>query len=105
MQQLIDLAIQAAAAKRLTRLITEDEITRPIREHPFTEKHPKLSYLLHCPHCVGIYTSAGVVLLGIVFPKTAKPILSALAIAEVQSSLTELEAQRSALVDDYGPPL
>jgi hypothetical protein len=96
------------AARRLNRLITEDEITRPIREAHAVQRHEKLSYLLNCPYCVGVYTSAAVALSSIVFPRGSRILRYALAIAEVNATLKDIESQRQALVDaasGYGPPL
>lgn len=103
--KLTDLPIDILAARRLTRLITNDKITEPIRENHRIIEHEKLSYLVNCPICVSVYTSAAVVLSSILFPGVSKPLKYALALAEVQATLTELEAQRAALVEDYGPPL
>ena len=56
----------ALAVARMTRLVTQDEITRPLRgmvlrrlndENPV---HLKLAYLLECPWCVSIWVGAGV---------------------------------------------
>lgn len=94
-----------AAARRLTRLITKDEITRDLREVHAIQKHEKLSYLVNCPICVGVYTSAAVVLSSMLFPRASKPFIYALALAEAQATLTELENQREALVENYGPAL
>lgn len=101
----LDTVTQLAAARRLTRLITKDEIARPVRENSFVHSHEKLTYLVNCPICVSVYTSAAVVLSSILFPRVSKPIITALALAEAQATLVELEAQRDALVQDYGPPL
>lgn len=100
-----ELFIATAASRRLTRLITKDEITKGLRENDFTEKHEKLSYLLQCPFCVSVYTSAGVTASRMLFPRASNLVLSALAIAEIQATLTEIEDQRQALVENYGPPL
>ena len=102
---LLDLAVDFGASKRLTRLIVEDEITRPIRESEHVEKHEKLSYLLNCPYCVSVYTGLGVALCSIVFPRASKFLRYGLAISEIQCSLKDYEEQRAALVADYGPPL
>lgn len=103
--QLRDIPIDILAARRLTRLITQDKITEPIREHHRITEHENLSYLMNCPICVSVYTSAAVVLSSILFPRVSKPLRYALALSEAQATLTELEAQRSVLVEDYGPPL
>lgn len=93
------------AARRLTRLITKDEITRDFREIEFFHRHEKLQYLVNCPICVGVYTSAGVVVASMLFPRASKYVIYALALAEAQATITELENQREALVQDYGPAL
>lgn len=100
-----EFAVNFAASKRLTRLVVEDEITRPIRESHAITKHEKLSYLLNCPYCVSVYTGLGVALSSIVFPKASKFLRYGLALSEIQCSLKDLEEQRAALVQDYGPPL
>lgn len=88
-----------AAARRLTRLIVKDAITEPIRENKFIHSHEKLQYLVNCPICVGVYTSAFVVASSMLFPRASKPVIYALALAEAQATLTETEA----LVESYGP--
>ena len=40
-----------------------------------------------------------------VFPRASKIALYGLALAEFQATLTELDNQREALVDDFGPSL
>lgn len=57
------------ATQRLTQLITEDEITRPIREKtnvwagdaPEFSVKERLAYIVECPACTSIW-AAGVVL-------------------------------------------
>ena len=93
---LMDIVVDLAASRRITRLITKDNITEPIREHSFFHKHEKLRYLVNCPICVGVYTSAGVVLSSIVFPRASKPIRYFLALAELQATVTEEETRRDA---------
>lgn len=104
-QSIFDTAVDLAAARRLTRLVVKDSITEDFREHKFFHKHEKLQYLVNCPICVGVYTSAAIVVSSMLFPRASKPVKYFLAIAEAQATLTELEAQRAALVDNYGPPL
>lgn len=102
---MINLLVDVAASRRLTRLIVKDEISAPLRDHSFFDSHEKFRYLINCPHCIAIYTSAGIALSSIFIPRASKPLRYLLALAEIQSSLTDLEEQRSALVEDYGPPL
>ena len=57
------LVAGALATYRLTRLVVEDEITRPLREKVW-DTHPpestKLGYILTCSHCTSIYAGAAV---------------------------------------------
>lgn len=76
-------------------MIVRDELTRSLREHPHILKSDKLSYLLNCEICISVYTSALVTASCMLFPRVSKPILYALALAEIQASLTEFEATRS----------
>ena len=62
----------ALAVWRLTKLVTEDEITRPLREKVvlWSDKgeddsfRDQLGYLVECRACVSIWASAAVVGLG-----------------------------------------
>lgn len=57
------LVAGALATYRLTRLITTDVITEPIRD-VIWEKYPpestKVGYLFTCDHCASIYAAAAV---------------------------------------------
>jgi hypothetical protein len=57
----------ALALFRLTRLSTEDEITRPLRERAQRWAqdggHAKLNYMLTCPHCQAIWWAPVVMLM------------------------------------------
>lgn len=58
--------ITVFAVKRLTQLITEDELTRPPREavQRWANKYPdgsvpdRLAYLVDCQACASVWTSA-----------------------------------------------
>lgn len=56
----------ALAVARVTRLVTQDEITEPLRRgvlrrlNPDNRLHLKLAYLLECPWCVSVWVGAGV---------------------------------------------
>lgn len=56
----VTLAVGALAVHRLTRLVTEDEVTAPLRDR-ITNAAPegRLAYLVSCPWCVSIYAAAG----------------------------------------------
>jgi hypothetical protein len=57
------LVAGSLATYRLTRLITTDTITEPLREKVW-ENHPpessKLGYLFTCDHCASVYAGAAV---------------------------------------------
>lgn len=84
-----NLIVDTLASYRLTRLILEDEITSDIREAAIDKLtdsgHHKLAYLLTCPHCISVYTSAATHGLRLIAPKTAKYVNAALATAAVIS--------------------
>lgn len=104
----LKVLVDLAASRRLTRLVTKDEITRPMREHQFFHKHEKLSYLVHCPFCVSVYSGLLIAGSSILFSKDSKivqAVIYGLALSEFQSTLVELEEQRDALAQDYGNPL
>ena len=85
----VDLAVQALAAYRLTRLVVEDEITEPLRDSIVKRfgapADSKISYLAHCPHCVSIYASTAIVAADMIAPRLARPVLRALALSAVVS--------------------
>ncbi len=64
MTNAIEAAACVAAAHRITKLIVEDEISRPIRE-AVAERWPdsRLAYLVTCPYCVSVWAGAAVVIL------------------------------------------
>jgi hypothetical protein len=103
--KLFQLGIDVLAARRITRFVVEDKLAEDFREAKFFHKHEKLQYLVNCPYCVGIYASAAVVISSMLVPKVANPVKYALALAEVNATAKDLEAQREALVENYGPPL
>lgn len=54
------LFVTALAAARVTRLITTDKISEPVREWIVGKLGPAhaISYLVYCRWCTGIYASA-----------------------------------------------
>ena len=89
------------AAKRLTRLVTEDEIARPLRDSHTINQSAKLQYLVNCPICVGVYSGAAIAVLSSLFPKTAKVVVTALALSEAQALWVETEARVDASLSPY----
>lgn len=55
----IELAVGILATARITRLVTEDSITEPIRD--WAMRYPKLHELLTCPRCTSVWAGAFVV--------------------------------------------
>lgn len=51
------------ATARLTRLVTDDVITQPIREWVVIRwgGHSKIATLITCPWCLGLWTAAAVI--------------------------------------------
>lgn len=88
----IDLAIDALATYRLTRLAVEDVVAAPVRQAIFDRYPPhekSLSYALTCPHCAGVWAGAGVALARTVAPRAWQPVALALALAGVVSLANE----------------
>lgn len=55
----VDVAIRTAATWRITRLVVDDEIARPLRE-AVARRWPdsKAEYLVNCPYCVSVWAGA-----------------------------------------------
>lgn len=62
MSNVLDAAVSLAATHRITKLVVEDEITRPLREY-IEERWSgsRLAYLVSCPACVSVWAGAAVV--------------------------------------------
>lgn len=99
MTNAVDAIIDVAATVRLTRLVTEDELTRELRESALVgidalaHSHPllasKLEYLLDCPWCVSIYAGAALFALRRLNPTFASIVSGALAASLVAGVLRE----------------
>lgn len=63
--------LNAAATARLVRLVTEDEIARPVRQY-IDGRWPesRLNYLVGCPYCVGVW--AGLLVASGLLPRTVR---------------------------------
>ena len=74
------LVVDALAAYRLTRLVTEDRITAPLRD-----RVPAgwASELVGCSWCVGVWAAAGVVAARRLAPRAWTPVAEVLAVAAV----------------------
>lgn len=71
----LDVLIDVAATTRATRLVVNDEISRPAREK-ITEVLPdgRLEYLVNCPYCVSVWAGFAVQIL-------PRPVVYALALS------------------------
>jgi hypothetical protein len=60
------LWLDALASYRLARLLTMDDLTKPVRDTVWKwasdREHHRLAEFVTCPHCVGVWVAAGVVL-------------------------------------------
>lgn len=92
-----DWAIKLLAVDRLTQLVVDDEITRPVRE--FVDRRwpgSKLSYLVSCKACVSVW--AGLVVSSGKIPRS---VLSALAASNVVLLVDRNDERLGALVTAY----
>lgn len=105
----MNLLVDALATYRLTRLVTTDTITQPLRDRVFAEtgrirgKHArpsavaeKVEYLITCPWCVSVYAGGAVALLRVSSNKAASALLYAGALAGAVSLLHDLAGDRIA---------
>jgi hypothetical protein len=99
----VKLAVQAAAAYRITRLVQEDDLP-PLPElrrwmnsavaqgsvkGRFGEE---LIYMVNCPWCLGFWVSAAVLLADAIAPRLWRPLATALALsAAVGLARTKLD--------------
>ena len=100
--------VATLAVKRITRLVTKDKIAEPLREYVAetdTTPNKSVTYLVNCPMCVSVWASLLVWISYMLFPKASLLLMRILASSEAVALYTEYEAQRDALVENYGPPL
>lgn len=83
----LDLAVDAAAAYRLTRLITTDEITHPARSF-VARRWPDsfLDQVINCPWCSSVWVAAAVQAARSTAPRAWAPIARGLAVAAIASN-------------------
>lgn len=88
------MILQALAIYRLTRLITTDEITAPLREKVW-HKHPpessKVGYLITCNWCSSIYAASALEISRMIAPRTTRRVETILALSAVASLLAAHE--------------
>lgn len=83
-QAVAKVAVLGLATYRLTKLVIEDEATRPLRNAILNSHHnPKLEYFLSCPWCVSVWAGAGLVALDKFAPNFSKSTQSVLAASAI----------------------
>lgn len=105
----VKLAVQAAAAYRITRLIQEDDLPPlpQLRERmnaatvkragqdaltPSDAVKAELTYMVNCPWCLGFWVSVAVLLADAAVPRLWRPLATALALsAAVGLARTKLD--------------
>lgn len=85
------LAVSALAVYRLTRLLVEDEVTRPLRDRLSENAEGRLAYFVTCPWCVSMWVGAAWAGLTLAAPALAAPVGAALAWSAVSGLLSSLE--------------
>jgi hypothetical protein len=95
-ERALDLTLDALAVYRLTRLVTVETITEPLRERVFDHFGPPetsrgVSFMVTCKFCVSVWMGGGVVLARIVFPKAWSITARGLALSAVTSLIAERE--------------
>lgn len=93
-----DLAIDALATARLTRLITTDTITQPLRDaiaarFPPDRINPR--YLVNCDYCASIYAAALITATHAKPFRPLRPLVYLLAIAAPTAILAETREQKA----------
>lgn len=90
-----DLAVDALASFRLTKLIRDDFITEPLRrvlrENAGEPDESKVAYLMQCPWCMSVYFGFALALARLRWPRATSVASHALAV----SALTGLLATRA----------
>ena len=96
------LAVQAAAAYRITRLLQEDslpplpglrrKLNERLMREGLTALEGELIYMVNCPWCLGFWVSVAVLLADAVAPRLWRPLATALALsAAVGLARTKLD--------------
>ena len=112
---MIDLAVDALAVHRITRLVTRDTITRPVRVRIIRwayedggrdpdwsdaawdafphgdDNAPKVAALVTCPWCVSIYAASAVVAARLFAPGLWRPVARLLALSSIAFLISNRE--------------
>ncbi len=88
----VDLVLGALAVHRLTRLVTTDEVARPLRRVVDERSDGGAgSYFVVCPWCVSMWVAGGWLLLRTAAPRTARALGTVLASSSVAGLLASWE--------------
>ncbi len=87
----VTLTVGALAVYRLTRLVVDDEVTRPLRDLAGDDLTRPLAYLVSCPWCVSPYVGAAWAALTVYAPRTARAAGAVLAWSAVSGLLSSWE--------------
>jgi hypothetical protein len=85
------LTVGALAVYRLTRLVVDDEVTRPLRERAEPHLGERALYLVSCPWCVSPYVAAAWAVLTVRAPRVARYAGAVLAWSAVSGCLSSWE--------------
>lgn len=88
----VDLAVDALAVHRLTRLAVSDEITAGLRERLWERHDPAttgLGYLATCPWCASFWIAAAVAAARAAAPRAWAPLAAVLAMSSAAGLLSE----------------
>lgn len=87
-----NFVIDSLATYRLSRLVTTDTITEPVRNKiwdKFSPQETKLGYLITCNWCTSIWMGAGVAVARELAPKTWNVAATALAASAVTGIISD----------------
>lgn len=85
-----DLVLAGLSTYRLTRLVTTDAITAPVRDAVWRTHPPetsKLGYLLTCDWCTSIYAASALEISRTIAPRTTRAVETVLALSAVAGLL------------------
>jgi len=95
---LLDVAYDVLATYRLTTLVKDDKLTENLRGSVFRhfggpEEGHKVSYLMTCPWCLGMYFAAFAVVGRRLWPSVWGPLAQALSLSALTGLLAEARAR------------
>lgn len=94
MTSLTQTAVSGLATYRLTRLITTDEISEPLREKIWANHPPdtsRLGYLITCNWCTSVWAASALQISRMIAPKTTSAVETVLALSAVAGLLSAHE--------------